>query len=196
MSITNTKADNKITYGLCNVYYAKITGIEENGTVTYGTPVAIPGGVEISLDARGDLIEFYADNMVYYSSDNNQGYEGTLKVANVPISFSKDILGEVEDDTDKVVHEVANAKTSPFALMFQFEGDIKEVRHLLYNCTVSRPTIASATKTNSVDPNTVELSIVANPREGDKRVKTKTTTNTPDAIYNAWFDKVYEKEAA
>ena len=134
--------------------------------------------------------------MVYYSSDNNQGYEGTLKVANVPISFSKDILGEVEDDTDKVVHEVANAKTSPFALMFQFEGDIKEVRHLLYNCTVSRPTIASATKTNSVDPNTVELSIVANPREGDKRVKTKTTTNTPDEIYNAWFNKVYEKAAA
>lgn len=190
-----TPKENKITYGLCNVHYAKITGIAENGKFTYATPIAISGAVELSLDARGDLIEFFADNMVYYSADNNQGYEGNLTIANVPDSFSKDILGEVEDETDKVMHEVSNAKPSDFALLFQFEGDVKEIRHVLYNCSVSRPTVASSTKSNSVEPNTVEMAIVSKPRPEDNKVKTKTTTATPSNIYDNWFTKVYEKGA-
>lgn len=186
------KTENKITYGLQDVYYSLIT-YKEDGKPQYGVPVHLPGAIELEISARGDLIEFFADNMVYYSSDNNQGYEGTLKIANIPVSFEKDVLGQEVDETDKVVHEVANAQTNHFALMFQFEGDIKAIRHVLYNCTASRPTVSSSTKTDTVEPNENELPFVANPRENDKRVKTKTTTNTPEDVYNGWFTKVYEK---
>lgn len=189
------KAENKITYGLENAYYA-LFDIGEDGTITYQTPIAIPGAVELEITARGDMIEFYADNMVYYSSDNNQGYEGTLKIANIPQSFSTGVLGEVLDDTDQVIHEVANAVTKPFALLFQFEGDVKAIRHVLYNCSASRPTVSSSTKTDTVEPNENELSFIANPRSTDKRVKTRTTTNTSDTIYDNWFKNVYEKAAA
>lgn len=189
------KAENKITYGLENVYYA-LFDIGPDGTITYKDPVPIPGAVELEITARGDMIEFYADNMVYYSSDNNQGYEGTLKIANIPQSFSVDVLGEVLDETDQVIHEFANAVTKAFALLFQFEGDVKGIRHALYNCSASRPTIASATKTDTVEPNENELPFIANPRSTDKMVKTRTTTNTSDTIYDNWFKKVYEKAAA
>lgn len=187
--------ENKITYGLQNAYYAPISYTPE-GAITYGTPVALPGAVELEISARGDMVEFYADNMLYYSADNNQGYEGTLKIANIPTSFSTDILGEVLDETDGVVHEVSNAQTKPFALLFQFEGDVKAIRHVLYNCTASRPTIGSSTKTDSVEPNENELSFIASPRQGDYKVKTRTTSNTSEDIYNNWFTKVYEKAAA
>lgn len=185
-------AENKVTYGLKNAHYAKIT-VGEDGGITYGTPKALPGSVEIALDPRGDMTEFYADDILYYSASNNQGYDGTLTIANIPEDFAIDILGEEKDETDLVITEKANATGSPFALMFEFTGDVKAVRHVMYNCTASRPSVGSSTKTDSVEPNTNELTFVASARPSDYAVKTKTTIKTPAEIYNNWYNKVYEK---
>ncbi len=84
---------NKIQFGLTNVYYAPYTVVAE--AITYETPIRIPGAVEISLEPRGDMVEFYADNMLYYSASNNQGYDGNLSVANIPEQFAIDALGEI-----------------------------------------------------------------------------------------------------
>ena len=59
--------ENKVKFNLKNVHYAKMN-IDEAGAITYETPVPIPGSVELSLDAKGDTTEFYADGMVYYLS--------------------------------------------------------------------------------------------------------------------------------
>lgn len=183
--------ENKVTFGLKNVHYATFT--EAAGVITYDTPKPIPGGVELSLEPRGDMVEFYADDMLYYSAPNNQGYDGTLSIANIPDSYSEEVLGEVKDETDLVLTEKADAKPKPFALMFEFDGDVKATRHVLYNCTANRPTVASSTKSDSVEPNANELTFVSSPRSTDRAVKTKTTVNTPAAIYDAWYTKVYEK---
>lgn len=185
--------ENKVTFGLKNVHYAVIT--EGEGTITYGTPVAIPGGVEISLEPRGDMSEFYADDILYYSASNNQGYDGTLTIANIPEQFAIDCLGEEQDETDKVITEKSNNVGKNFALLFEFDGDIKSIRHVLYNCSANRPTVSSSTKTNTKEPNTNELSFVSSPRGTDLSVKTKTTTTTPSNIYDNWYKKVYEKAA-
>jgi len=82
---------NKVTFGLRNVHYATID--EQDGVITFNDPKPIPGGVELSLEPRGDMFEFYADDMTYHASSNNQGYDGTLSIANVPQVFLIDVLG-------------------------------------------------------------------------------------------------------
>ncbi|MGM0807529.1 MAG: major tail protein [Bacillota bacterium] len=181
---------NKVTFGLRNVHYAPYT--VEAGVITYDTPVPIPGAIEISLEPRGDMVEFYADNILYYSASNNQGYDGTLSIAAIPEQFAIDALGEEKDAEDMVLTEKSTAKGKSFALMFEFDGDVKATRHVLYNCNANRPTLASSTKTATAEPNANELTFVAGPRESDSAVKTKTTETTPAPVYDAWYTSVYE----
>jgi phi13 family phage major tail protein len=185
-------ADNKILFGLKNAHYSKIT-VDGNGIITYATPKKLEGSTELSLEPRGDMVEFYADDILYYSASNNQGYDGTLTLANISEEFMTEILGEIKDSTDSVMTEKADATSSYFALMFEFAGDVKAIRHVLYYCSASRPTVGSSTKTDSVEPNTNELTFVASARPSDLSVKTKTTTTTPDNIYNNWYSAVYNK---
>lgn len=121
-------ADNKIEYGLCNVYYALITGYnEETKKYTYAAPVRIPGGVSVSFSASGDSNPFYADNIVYYNTKTNAGYEGDLEIATIPDNFRTGVLGELE--IDGMLVENSDAQGKEFALMFQFEGDVSGRRH-------------------------------------------------------------------
>lgn len=185
---------NKISFGLKNVHFAPYT--IDAGLLTYETPIPMKGAVELSLEPRGDMVEFYADDMLFYSASNNQGYDGTLSIAIIPEEFAIKALGEEKDETDMVLTETASSKGQPFAIMFEFDGDVKATRHVLYSCTANRPTVSSTTKTNSAEPNPNELTFVASPRETDTKVKTKTTVTTPAAVYDAWYAKVYEKQGA
>lgn len=187
-----TTAENKVEFGLRNAYYAPITE-SEDGSISYATPVRIPGAVSLTIDPSGDLIRFKADDVDYYTNPNNQGYEGTLNLARVTDKFREDILGEALT-TGGVLVENADAQTKRFALLFEFQGDKKAIRHVLYYCSANRPTEASKTKDGG-DPNTTDLSIVASPRPDNSIVKAKTTPGVTDAIYNAWYTKVYESSS-
>lgn len=183
---------NKIKYNLKNVYYAELK--EESGKITWGIPVAIPGAVSLSLDAEGDTNTFYADGVAYYVSVTNNGYSGDLEMALVPDSFRTDILGDTKD-TNNVLIENADANVKAFALLFQFDGDIKAIRHVMYNCKATRPTVESETKEDTIEPKTETLSLTSSPL-ADGRVKAKTTDDTTDETYNDWFKKVYEPAEA
>lgn len=152
-----------------------------------------PGSVSISLDAQGDISKFYADGIVYYQTAANNGYEGDLEVAMIPESFRTDILGETLD-TKKVLLEDINAKQSAFALLFEFDGDQKAIRHVLYNCTATRPSIESQTKEESVEPVTETLTISATPLP-DGRIKAKTGDTTDEDTYDSWYNSVYGTQA-
>lgn len=180
--------ENKVKFNLKNVHYAKLN-IDDEGTVTYDKPKAIPGAVELSLDAKGDTEEFYADGMVYYTSTANNGYEGDLEIALVPPSFETDILKNELDD-NKVSVENSNTESAEFALLFEFDGDEKAVRHVLYRCKASRPSVASKTNEDKKEVQTEKLSIKASPL-ANGNVKTKTTTSTPDETRNKWYEAVY-----
>ena len=189
--------ENKVVYGLKNVHYSKMS-IDQTGKVVYDKPTAINGAVEISLESKADLVSFEADNEVYYSAPGTSSYEGTLTLAKVPDGFLIDILGEVLDATDGVQTEVDGAKTSNFALLFQFEGDVNGTRHLFYNCSASRPSVASKT---GKEIGTTELAFTASAKPAESAndksiVKAKTTGSTTTAVYNAWFDAVYVKAPA
>lgn len=184
---------NKIKYGLKNVYYAVAT-IAADGSATYAAPVALPGAVSLSMEPQGELTSFHADNIVYYMSSANNGYEGDLTLAMVPDSFKKDVLGYVED-TKKVLVEDADAELAHFALLFQFEGDAKAIRRVLYNCVAGRPTDNGNTKEENVSPETDQLSLTATTIYNaslDKNVVKAECNDTTDAdVYAGWFTNVY-----
>lgn len=151
--------DSKIKYGIKNVKYA-IATIAANGSATYGAPVDLPGAVSISMAAQGDTNKFYADNIVYYTSVANNGYEGDLELAIIPESFLKDVLG-FQVGGNSLVYEQMGSEPVHFALLFQFEGDAKARRHVIYNCVATRPDVAGNTKEDSIEPQTETLSITA-----------------------------------
>lgn len=182
---------NKVKFGLSNVHVAKmIKG--EDGVITYDTPFKIPGAVNLSLDAEGDNEPFYADNIKFFESFANNGYSGELEIAKIPDEFLKEILGQKIDSIGGVIENI-NDKITPFAFMYQIEGDVTGTRFCYYNATVSRPSTEAATTEGTKTPNTDTLSITTSAREdtGDVRYKLA-LSDTNKTEYNAFFDEVPE----
>lgn len=183
---------NKVKYNLKNAYAAKLTETVKDGvtTFTYDTPKPIPGAVSISLDAEGETKAFYADGIVYFRSVTNNGYSGDLEIALIPEWFRTEILQEVLDDKGVLVEKSGLSDTVKFALLFEFDGDIRSIRHVLYYCTASRPSLESETKEDTIEPGTEKLSITADPRS-DGLVKARSGDSTDAAAYDNWYKAVY-----
>jgi phi13 family phage major tail protein len=179
---------NKVKYNLKNVHYALLNS-DSNGNVTYGTPVPIPGAVSIGLDANGEPTNFYADGYAYFTINNNMGYEGDLEIAIVPESFRVDVLHEKLDDNNVLIED-SNVETANFALLFEFDGDVRKIRHVLYKCAASRPSIESQTNEDEIEVKTEKLSLKATPL-ANGYVKAKTGDDTTDAVYQNWYSDVY-----
>lgn len=179
---------NKVKFNLKNAHYALLT-ISEEGKETYGTPTALPGSVSISLDANGEPENFYADGIAYYVINNNMGYDGDLELALIPESFRTEVLKE-EKDEKGVLIENADVELASFALLFEFDGDRRHIRHVLYNCSASRPGIEGKTNEESREVQTETLTIKATPLSNGM-VKAKTGDETDEDTYNNWYTKVY-----
>lgn len=185
---------NKVKYNLKNVHAAKLTK-GNDGTFTYAAPRAIPGAVSISLEAEGESSPFYADGIVYFRSTSNNGYSGDLEIALIPEWFRTEILQEAKDTNGVLVERSDITESVYFALLFEFDGDVNAIRHVLYNCTASRPSIESETKEETIEPGTETLSLTADPRE-DGLVKSRTGDDTSAETYAGWYSAVYIPETA
>lgn len=189
MSTTN----NKVKFGIKNCFYAVAT-IADNGSATYANPVALKGAVSLSLEAQGENSPFYADDIVYYISSANSGYQGDLELALVPDSFKTDVLG-YGTDTNSILYEDADAEVKHFALIFEFSGDKHATRHVMYNCTATRPATGSTTKTESTEPQTESMTITASPIYNaslDKNIVKASCTPDQTTQYSAWNTTVYQ----
>ena len=186
-------ANNKVKFNLWNVYYAPLL-TNTTSKIEYGTPIAIPGAVSLSLDPTGENTPFYADGIEYYTISNNMGYSGDLEIALIPESFRVDILKE-SHDSNKVLIENKDINVGKFALLFRFDGDIRAINHVMYNCSVSRPKIGSKTNEESKEVQTETLTISAKPLVKGY-VKAKTGDSTPQTVYDNWFKSVYLPIAA
>ena len=187
-------SSNKVKFGLSNVHIAKIT-VGANGAITYGTPFAVPGAVKLNADPEGDTTPFYADNIKYYIATSNQGYTGDLEIAMTPDEFLTNILGQ-EVDNNGAIFESSNDVNARFALMGEIEGDAKKRRFVYFDCTASRPSHEMNTTEDAIEPQTDTISITMSPRTTDNAIKAVIEPTTENqAVYNTFFDSVYEKNA-
>lgn len=186
-------AKNKVKYGLKNVYFAKATIDELTNTATYDTPKPWPGAVNLSLEQQGETTKFRADNIDYWVGNSNNGYNGDLETALIPEDFRRGVLGDIEDSNGVLVED-AGAKTVHFALLFQFEGDAKATRHVLYNCTATRPSVGGQTTGENIEPQTetVSLTAVSIHNSGLDKDLVKGRVSEDEAQYSSWFGAVYQ----
>lgn len=186
-------ASNKVKYGLKNVYYAIAHIDVQTNTATYDAPVRWPGAVNLSQEQQGETTKFRADNIDYWVGNSNNGYSGDFESALIPESFRRDVLAEIEDSNGIMVED-AGAKTVHFALMFQFEGDAHATRHVLYNCTATRPTISGTTTEETIEPQTETVTItgvaIHNAALDKDLVKARCPEDNPK--YSTFFDEVYQ----
>lgn len=177
--------ENKVRFGLKNVHYSVLSAAG-----VYGTPVAVPGAVNLDMSPSGDTNKFYADNIAYYVSVSNQGYEGSLEMARIPDQMLEDIWGYTLGTTSKVLTESAFTEPAVFALLFQIDGDQNNDCYVIYACTGARPNIGSQTIEASKEPRTQTIDLTAAPRS-DGKVFAKTTKDTPAGTVSGWFSSVF-----
>lgn len=181
---------SKVQFGISKAYYAVI------GTDgTYGTPVALPGAVSLTLSREGsDPEKFWADNIAYYVFPAvNGGYTGTLTLAKVPDKFKQDVLGEIVDDNGTQL-EVTDATTKPFALLWEVEGDADQKRRVFFNCTAQRVAESASTKSDSTSPDTQDLEFTAIGKDftiaGETRNVVRGSSVTSDTAFASWYTAV------
>lgn len=175
---------NKVTYGLSNAHVWPITSTSDEGVPTYGTIINLPGATELSLDAKGSSDPFYADDKVYYQGTANNGYSGSITLADLPDEFLETVMLETKDKNGAHI-ENSDVEPLEFAIAFEFKGDAAKRRHLFYRCKATRPSVGSSTKEDKVAPNTQELSFSAMPRLDNGNVKARAEEG--DAAYAIWY---------
>lgn len=146
---------NKVVFGVSNLYFGKYT-VASDGTVTLGTPYHLPGTVHISLNAQSELTKFYADNVVYYSNYDDNGYDGEIENALFTDEFKTNFLNYVELD-DGGIAQIKGRQVDPVYIMFQSEGDSESRRGILYNVAIGQISREYATKEDSTEPQTATM---------------------------------------
>ena len=191
-------SDSKgVRFGVSNVHYAKYTDGTGGTAGTYATPVPMPGCTAITLTPQGSTWTFYADNIAYETGSSNTGYEVSLTIAVVGDQAKVDLLGYAIDDNG-VLYESATDEPGDVALLWEFDGSKVKKRGLLYSVKFNRPTTTGNTKTDSVDPDTDEMTGVAIGRDltiDNATVNVIKASVTNEAAtktqFDGWFNAVY-----
>ena len=104
--------------------------------------------------------------------------------------FRTEIFQEILDKKGVLVERSTNKESVKFALFIEFDGDENYIRHVMYNCTSSRPSIESETKEDTIEPGTETLTIAADLRT-DGLVKSKAGDSTDATTYANWYLSIY-----
>ena len=182
---------NKITYGLSNVHVWPILSTDASGKPAYGNVIKVPGAKEVTLSAEGETVKFYADNIIYWTAEANNGYSGNLTIAEMTEEFAETILKQIRDQNGVLVEDAMNTGVE-FAMAFEFEGDVNKKRSIFYRCTAGRPDVSSSTKEENIEPNTQEIAITAIPRLDNHFVKASVQDSTSSAYENWYGTAPYE----
>lgn len=149
---------NKVLFGISNLHVGTYT--DENGTVTLGTPYHQKGAVSLSPTESAEKSDFYADNILYYSSFAGGSFEGTLEVALFDDAFKTQFLG-YRALSNGGLAVVKNAVKPKVYIAFEVEGDSEKRRVIFYNAEFGAITREYSTIEETKEPQTASIDFTA-----------------------------------
>lgn len=185
-------AENKVVMGLSDVHYAILT---EGSSNAWATPVKVAGAVNLSIDPNDASNTFYADNVSYFRTYANNGYECTLEMARISDQMLSDVWG-ISADATGVIREKSGTDPKPFALLFKVKGDQEDELNVLYRCLPStKPTAGSQTTEDTAEPVTQSFDFSAVPLvTGTSNqiglIKARTSSTASTSVRSNWFTAV------
>lgn len=197
----------KVKFGLKNVYWHPLTEeTGEGGTIamSYGTPIRIPGAVNLTLDInQSDSEPFYADDSVYYLlPGSDDGRTGNLEVALFPDEIKTAAMNYIKDNNG-VVLETTITDLIYGALTFEISTDTKARRFVYYKVGLGKPSLSASTTAGSKTPQTETAAVNCLPTtktftltKGDATVVTPlvssyTSEEVNTQAYESWNQTVY-----
>lgn len=147
----------KIIHGNKNFGFAPInlTG----GTYSFGTPVMVPGLVNVTIEVEQEDTNVYADDKVYCRAKGAKVRTATVTFRNIPAAYAE-YLGFVQNTNGTFTD------TGTFAnhcIFFETEeedcdaGTSAPTLHYLYNVQGSEPTMESATDEDEIEAAEIEV---------------------------------------
>ena len=177
-------AKNKVMFGVSNLHFG-LYNVADDGTVTLGTPIKVPGTVNISLEADSEENKFYADNVVYWSGYSDNGLSGEIENALFDETFKTTFMNYIALD-DGGIAQIKGMQNKPVYIMFQAEGDQEGRRMIMYNVSLGQITREYATTEDTVEPQTATLPFTVN---GDNGTGITRVGYAPEnAPYNTMFE--------
>lgn len=174
---------NKVRFGVKNLHIGLYT-VNNDGTVTMGAPMHIPGTVKLTMDPDTEQMLFYADDVVFAEDDSGQGYEGELEHANLPDDFKIDFLGYVELD-DGGVAAIENADVQPVYMMFESGGDHNARRGVIYNIVLGsiKREYETIEKTKTPKTETLPFTIYGDDETGIVKISWGSDSDTYNTLF-------------
>ena len=132
-------------------------------------------GFPVSYGSYEELVADPNVNLVYIATPHNFHAEQAI----LCMRAGKGVLVEKND-----------AELKQFALLFEFDGDVNHIRHVLYCCTASRTAVEGETNTDTKTPKTETCSFTAAALDNGL-VKCRTCEETDSEVYANWYKAVY-----
>lgn len=174
---------NKVMFGVSNLYVG-LYEVANDGTVTLGTPVHVPGTVNITMEAESEENSFYADNVKYWTGYSDNGYTGEIENALFDDTFKTTFMNYIQLD-DGGIAQIKGQKNKQVFFIFQADGDQENRRMIVYNVALGQINREYATIEDSIEPQTATLPFTVN---GDNATGiTKVSYAPTDAAYDTLF---------
>lgn len=123
--------NNKVLFGFSELHIGTYT-VADDGTVTLGTPYHQKGAVGYSPESDNEEVDFWADNIDYFSEQLTTTRSGDLVVAKFDDEFKTQFLGYMRSAGGGLA-EVINPVKPKVYIAFQIDGDVENRKIIMYN---------------------------------------------------------------
>lgn len=181
--------------GLDKVYIAKVISDDANGIV-YDTPIALPGGVNATINPNSDVATDYADNGAFFAANNRGNTELSLEMIDIDADTLALMLGQSKANGITVEKPLDQAPY--FALMFRVwiagtddNGDNRYQLFCYAKGKFSVPQTGGETKKESMDFSHVNMTAQFVQTVYNGIICTHARTDDPtlsSAVKNGWFE--------
>lgn len=147
----------RTVYGLKNVHIA----VWNDETKQYGAWIAIPGAVNLSADTQVNTSDFYADDVIYDSTNSPMSETGTAEFAALEEPVRAALFGDINDSEHGLYITTTDPNTITVALGYEVSGNQGKMRGIRYNVKFTQPSESASTMTENTDPQTITLNYTA-----------------------------------